>query len=749
MVSFFGSRISCLIFFLFSLNLLFGSRKAFSQEPVIDSLMILLEGAKEDTSKAKILNELSAEFLRNDQYEKALRFAQDALAISLKKNFHSGSAFAYSNIGTAYREQSKYEMAIENYMNSIRINEKIGEKRKMASLFGNIAIVYYYQGDYEGSMENFLKALKIFEEINDREKIAATCNNIGNIYNTQGKYQMALEYHFKSLKIRTEMDDKRGIATSFNNIGEVYRNLGNIAFDANDSLGGKAKYDSSMANYMKGLAIREKIGDKNGLSTSYNNVGIIHEYRGKYALHLGDPKSSGEEYRMAMQYYLKALKMDEELGNRAGMVAPCINIGTYYSKQKNFTEAAVFLNRALEISREIGYREYERDACSGLSELHEAMGDYRKSLEYHRIFKTISDSLVNTENSRHIAEMDVLYESAKKESQIKLMEKDMEKNEAESKRQRMFLLLMISVSVAVALIAFVVFRTLRVTQKQKLIIEKQKRIVDEKNKEITDSLHYAQKIQEAILTSEQYLSGMFLPRGMQPSHFILYKPKDIVAGDFYWAYLFPDNIAVWAVADCTGHGVPGAFMSMIGNTLLNEIVIENRETESDMILNKLRDSIIKALRQSEDESQKKDALAQGIRLKDGMDISLCVWNKKTNLLQYSGANNPLWVIRNEKLIELKPDKQPVGYYSEHTRPFTKKELILRPGDTLYSLSDGYEDQFGGPKGKKFKSARLKELLLSIRDKPMPEQNGILKNTFEKWKGDLEQIDDICIFGVRV
>ena len=281
-------------------------------------------------------------------------------------------------------------------------------------------------------------------------------------------------------------------------------------------------------------------------------------------------------------------------------------------------------------------------------------------------------------------------------------------------------------------------------------LNKKNEEIKQKNKDITDSIHYAQRIQEALLTSSEYCSKIL------PHHFILFKPKDIVSGDFYWACALRKNIAIWVLADCTGHGVPGAFMSMIGTSLLNEIVIEKGITSADKILNEMKSRIIKALGQ-------KGATGE---TRDGMDAALCIWHKDTDKLEYAGANNSLFIIRKditksdiaksvkvrfhgENIAEIKPDRQPVGYEEGKEGLFTKHEIQLQKGDTLYTFSDGYQDQFGGEKDKKFMVKRFKELLVSIQDKSMQEQKGILDRTIENWKGDGEQIDDICVIGVRI
>ncbi|MBK7667636.1 MAG: SpoIIE family protein phosphatase [Sphingobacteriaceae bacterium] len=217
---------------------------------------------------------------------------------------------------------------------------------------------------------------------------------------------------------------------------------------------------------------------------------------------------------------------------------------------------------------------------------------------------------------------------------------------------------------------------------QKEEITLQKFLVDEKQKEIIDSINYAQKIQTAVLTSEEVW------KKISPEHFIIFFPKDIVSGDFYWAYNTLNNRSIFALADCTGHGVPGGFMSMLGNSFLNELIVENKLFKADTVLNKLRDKIIKALGQKGAEDRK-----------DGMDMGLCVWNKLENTLEFSGANNSLWLIRNNELIQYQGDKMPIGQFSEEIKPFTAHNIALQKNDLIVLCTDGFADQFGGDGGK--------------------------------------------------
>ena len=261
-------------------------------------------------------------------------------------------------------------------------------------------------------------------------------------------------------------------------------------------------------------------------------------------------------------------------------------------------------------------------------------------------------------------------------------------------------------------------------------INEQRKLLEEKNKDITDSIQYAKRIQSALMASDNLLKKNL------PEYFVLYKPKDIVSGDFYWANLSNDRFLL-AVCDCTGHGVPGAFMSLLGISFLNEITKEKKITQPDLVFNSLRENIIKALNPEGNEDGK-----------DGMDAVLCSFDFQKNEMLFSCANNPIWLFRNNEWMEYNPDKFPVGIQGE-LKPFTLHSVQLQKGDLIYFFTDGYADQFGGEKGKKFKYKNIQELLSLHRGKSMEHQKIILNNTIEKWKGNMEQVDDILIIGIRI
>ncbi|MCK5135991.1 MAG: SpoIIE family protein phosphatase [Bacteroidales bacterium] len=273
----------------------------------------------------------------------------------------------------------------------------------------------------------------------------------------------------------------------------------------------------------------------------------------------------------------------------------------------------------------------------------------------------------------------------------------------------------------------------------------QRDTISQQNEQILDSIHYAERIQSAILPPVDYLSDYLT------DHFILFKPRDIVSGDYYWTTRQDEKLII-AVADCTGHGVPGAFVSMLGISFLNEIVNRSESIQANQILEQLRDFVIKSLHQTGSKGE----------TQDGIEIALCVIDTHQNVLEYSGANRPVYIIRkgasagtNKEgsceytLMHINPDKMPIGIYEQETKPFTNNEIQLKKNDSIYLFSDGYVDQIGGPARKTFRSKYFKELLLDIQDKPMEAQKSVLIEKLEAWQGSVEQIDDILVVGIKI
>jgi len=290
----------------------------------------------------------------------------------------------------------------------------------------------------------------------------------------------------------------------------------------------------------------------------------------------------------------------------------------------------------------------------------------------------------------------------------------------------------LALSIAIALDNASLYENLEEKVKERTSeVIKQKAIIEEKNKDITDSIKYAKKIQQAIAPNIDEFNKNFT------DSFILYKPKDIVSGDFYWFEHFADT-TVFAAADCTGHGVPGAFMSLICSDIMYKVVYDQKITSPADALKLIDDKLVQLIRKSSESSAN-----------DGMDIALCSYSKNDSILNYAGAHRPILIIRNGEILEYRPNKFSIGGHSTEGKHFDLNQIQVYPGDQIYLITDGYADQFGGDKGKKFKFKNLKELILSVSEKPMLEQKMIIDETFESWKGGLEQVDDVCLIGVKI
>ena len=658
-------------------------------------------------------NNIGIIYKNQGNYEKALEYYSKSLAIKEELSDKKGMAVSCNNIGNIYLYQGDYEKSLEYYSKSLAIKKEIGDKKGIGSSYNNIGVIYDDQGNYEKALEYCSKSLAIKEEIGDEKGIADSYNNIGIIYMNQGNYEKALEYHLKGLAIKKELGDKKGIANTYNSIGNIYDSQGN--------------YEKALEYHSKSLAIKEGIDDKKGMADSYNNIGLIYDDQGNY--------------EKALEYYSKSLAVFEQLGYKKGMGASYNNIGLIYKKQNNYEKASDYLLRSKNIKQEINTIENLDETSEALSEVYKKLGKYKQALEMHELYMETKDSIakMDAEEELYKFEVDKEYQLKKQadsilhadEIIIQQAENRAKEEQLKSEKQRRTGLLVIVGLVLVSL-GFV-FMQLRKTRAQKVVIEGQHEKLNESHREITDSISYAKRIQDALMTSAVYIKDVL------PESFILFNPKDVVSGDFYWVYRSPKGQIYFTVADCTGHGVPGAFMSMIGTSLLNEFIIENNLEDTAEVLTKMREQIIKSLDQKGLQGENKD----------GMDMALCKYDPKKGTVQYSGAYNPLIHISKNEINQIKGDSQPVGLHTGKKLTFTNKEIQVAKGDMLYIYSDGFPDQFGGEKGKKYLSGKFKKFLLSISDKPIDEQNTLIKAEFANWIGDHEQIDDVCVMGVRI
>ncbi|MBL4667768.1 MAG: tetratricopeptide repeat protein [Flavobacteriales bacterium] len=671
----------------------------------VDELKQKVDTVSNDTLKVKLLEQLCWKYLFSEP-EIAQEYADKGLELAKKIGYDQGAASIYSDLGILNDYHNNYAASLENYDKALQIDIKDGDEKGEARIYNNLGIFYKNRGELDVAIDYFIKSLAIKEKHEDRRGISSTKLGVGNIYYNREDYKTALNYYQESYNIDVEINNRKGIGTSANNVGLAFYELKEL--------------DS--ADFYYKIAEVAALSEDNfrDQSNCYNNIGLLNLDRNNLEL--------------AQKYFEKSYQIDVSLEDRSSMTAVLLNISRVYSRKKNYEKSLELINQALKISVNIEDLYGQIDGYDMLSADLYLKGDYKKAYEYKDEYILLKDSIKLLENEEHIENLNAKYESDKKELQIDALNKDKQVQELEIKKQNLQKIAFAIGFGLMLILAVVIFRSLKQKQranfliiKQKKEVELQKNIVEEKNQEILDSITYAKRIQSAILPSTKVVKEY-----LQES-FILYKPKDIVAGDFYWLEQREDKV-LFAAADCTGHGVPGAMVSVVCNNALNRSVREHALTDPGEILNKTREIVIQ-------EFEKSDEVVQ-----DGMDIALC--SLEGNTLKYAGAHNPLWIIRNGEILETKANKQPIGKF-DNPEPYITHSFELQKGDSIYIFSDGYVDQFGGEKGKKFKSRAFRELLLSIQDKDMEEQKIIIDNSFETWKGDLEQIDDVCIIGVRI
>ena len=561
-----------------------------------------------------------------------------------------------------------------------------------SQLLNERGIAYDYLGDYPAALKNFFKALRIQEKEDYPNLKAYIMSNIGLIYSNQEKTELALEYHNKSLKIRKQINDLSGVSGSLNNIAIVYVIL--------------KDYPAALENYLECIRYDKKVGDQIGLGDDYNNIGLCY--------------LEMKEYDKAEAYFFDALKIRKSFDNPLYLAQCYGNIGVLFYNSGRFIESRDYFNQCIEIGKEIGAKELLKMSYETMVKLETEMNNSDAAFQYYKLFILYRDSIDNSENTRLQTELELNYKFEKEKEAERLIR---EKKEAQAK------IILYSVSIGLFLIIIfstLLFRRWKQTTSQKKIIEEKNKLVELKNEEILDSINYAKRIQTAILPSNELFNELL------PSHFVIYLPKDIVAGDFYWLEESNDEI-FFAVADCTGHGVPGAMMSVVCHNALNRSVREFGLKEPGQILDNTRQLIVSELSKN-DQS-----------VTDGMDISLCIFDKKSKAVYWAGANNPLWIYRNETKVfdELRPNKQPIGVYDNYI-PFTTHKVELNKKDRVYLFTDGFADQFGGEKGKKMMKRGFQEYLKETSSMSLKEQKDALEKFYYKWKGDLDQVDDVCL-----
>ncbi len=625
-----------------------------------------------------------------------------------------------------YRLKNQHIEAEQTMQEHLKEVIELGNKQVLADYYISLGIYKRKRSAHTEALGFYHKALDQYLEIKNYKGAANVLHNIANVFGDQLNHSEAIKYHRKAAKMRRERDLPQDLIYSWMSLCGVYSRTGEL-----DS----SKHYLSLLDDPE-LDVTVSLGI---LSYAYSNVGICHANHGYY-----------DE---AIPYYEKALALREEAGYGDDIANSKINLGTVLMNSGDLNSTEKLCLEGLEYGEAHRSLFLKMNACQCLTEFYEKSGRTDLAYNYYKDFIKFRDSSDNYKGEAEALQTQMNYEFEKERLQDSLEfsqkealhKNNLAKQKAENEKQDLELqnkqiqerALYGGIALSIAFLIFVIIR-LNITrrqkkeiQKQKHEVERQKELVETKNHEITESINYAKRLQEAILPDRA------LFRELLPKSFILYKPKDIVAGDFYWLERKGDLI-FFAAADCTGHGVPGAMVSVVCSNALSKTVIEENVHQPAAILNRARELVIERFSRS------------GELVKDGMDISLACFNSKTMELEWSGANNPIWILKEGagSLTEAKGDKQPIGLYDKQT-DFTNHKFQLAKGDQIYLFSDGYIDQFGGESGKKLKSSGFKKLILKHAHLEAEAQCQQLSDFFTEWKGTLEQLDDVCVIGLRV
>jgi serine phosphatase RsbU (regulator of sigma subunit) len=630
-------------------------------------------------------------------------------------------------------DNGNYALATEKVDSLLLVSEKNNFKIGIADAYNYKGIINRDQSNLKNALDNYLNALTMFEKLKLSGKVAGAQNNIGLIYAEIKEYKTALAYYFKAVKINLTNSEKKidssdkialeklsniklNLAINYNNIATCYQKL---------------KQPSSAQTYLnRSLAIRSAEKDTVGMAMAYHNIGLNYQLK-----KMSD--SSVICFNLSLGYL-------SSMGENIGHAYNYLELGNTYLQQGKLNEAEGYLLNSLRIADKSDLEGLKVENYKYLSKLYSLKNDFKSAYKFQELFLSSKELIESDENKNEILKKELEYDFNKRQELQRLeAENKQAVSNAEIKSQKKLTTYAIIALVVLSGLIVIVLRSYNQKRKANFIISKQKELVEHKNKEIVDSINYAKYIQTALLPSDKIIND--LPFECS----VLFKPKDIVSGDFYWVHQNKNksNAIYIAAVDCTGHGVPGALVSVVGNNGLNRCVEEFGITETGNILDKLTELVEDTFENSANE------------LKDGMDISLLkidLVSPDKIKVQWSGANNPLWIIKNsasssgvenKELIEVKADKQPIGKFI-NKNAFKSHYFEFQKGDRVYLFTDGYADQFGGPKGKKFKYKQLEDLLIATSRLSLNNQKAELDLVFNNWKKNLEQVDDVCVIGIQ-
>lgn len=670
-----------------------------------------------DTSAINKITREARKYVLTGQYAEATKQIARAEAFSRKAGYKAGLAACFNLKGIISYRQGHYLDAVDLLKTGLMLSQMAKDSAVQSSSLNNLGNAYAYMGDHAKAMECYFRGLAVEEKLKVQPILHWYYSNIANLYSEQNNPKKAFEYAFKALNVERKVNAKGALSITLSNIAGMYQTAG--------------KYDSSLIYYKEALPLAEEMNDTFAIALNISNSALVY--------------TRLKEYESGYNQSIKSLKLARAKGYQDLIIYGFQNLGDIDKVYKRYESAEENYLQGLKIAKKIKSKLLIKEMLLSTALLYKEKGDFKNAYYYYKQFSDAKDTLLNEQNSKLMTEMNTKYTTEKKEKEIELLRKsediqnlELAKQKNELERQRTvsigvfvgFLLLMI-----VAILFYSRYRLKKkandLLQHAFDLIEEKNSVIEKSNIMITDSITYAKRIQDAILPAPEDLTNVF-----STDFFVFYKPSQIVSGDFYWCSSQHDKI-IFVVADCTGHGVPGAFMSMIGNTLLNEIVNERKITCTKKIAQLLNEKIIHSLRQRE-----------GSQKYDGMDISICSIDKISKEINYTDANHAMYTY-NGQLRKIKGDPFSIGgAQHQDAKVFTTQKIHYEPGLNLYFLTDGYYDQSSEKTKKRFSSKQFENMLKDIHHLNMTSQKETLENVFEKWKGNSKQRDDVLVVGIK-
>lgn len=676
---------------------------------------------------------LSELYLSIKEFDLALIAANNASTASQEISDDNRRMQALTQMGICYYHHNYKADALESFLQSFELSKQLKNSKQIAFLINEIGTIQLELGNYADAMDYAQQALNFFVDENNLEGQGTSLMLLGSIHTKLGNLKLAEDYLSKSIFLL-----KRSKNTNLEGMANLY--LGELKINEN-------KNDEALQILSQAASILSKKGADNG------NLAQVLRF---YAVALAASNRMREAETMARNSLLALGKTY----NITELAKSWLTLGDIHFALHKTAEAQNAYSHALEYAKDGELKDQQRKAFYGLAQVAEQQNQKAKAYEYLKQYTQLSDSILGLNQLSRVNNLESQLETLKKNREIESKQMEVKERDLKLTKQGNRITILIALLLIFSLIIYYAYRLNRQKKEANLILLEQNseieaqadelwhqnKLVEKRNKDITNSIEYAGRIQKAIVPEIPPLEGML-------NTFIIYIPKDIVSGDFYW-FKQKGDLLFFAVADCTGHGVPGAFMSIVGNFGLNKIVSEDMLTKPAEILTSLHSLFIKTL-------ERRDRFD----IFDGMEIGLCCLNLKTRELQYAGANLPLYLVRSsdsevpavyqaeEKTLKhtmyiLKPNKQAVGAESIF-KPFDNQTLTVLPCDTLYLYSDGFADQFGGSKFRKYRTQELRRKLINLQRRTMANQEEALLKEFYRWKGSCDQVDDVTVLGLRI